>query len=126
MSLRSYLWASAATLSDVVLGIPLVAGPLHREIPVQVLHLALFLDEVLADAVQGHDKRMPVLAIHLLLEGKLIPLQVTILTLVAILDGNRGQLDHLFELLLGDVDALLPVLHILIGELDLAPRVLRL
>merc|ERR1711972_1065579 len=112
--------------SDVVLGIPLVAGALHREVPVKVLHLPLLLDEVLTDTVQRHDQCVPVLSVDLLLEGQLIPLQVTVLTLVAVLDRDGRQLQHLLELLLGDVDTLLPVLHLLVSELDLAPGVLRL
>merc|ERR1719396_173729 len=112
--------------SNVVLGIPLVAGALHREVPVEVLHLPLLLDKVLADTVQRHDQRMPVLSVNLLLEGQLIPLQVTVLTLMAVLDRYGRKLQHLLELLLSDVDALLPVLHLLVSELDLAPGVLRL
>merc|ERR1740121_3545606 len=112
--------------SDIVLRVALVTGALHGKVPVEVLHLTLLLDEVLADAMQGHDQCMPVLAIDLFLEGELIPLEIAILTLVAILNGDGRELDDLFELLLGDVDALLPVLHILIGELDLAPRILGL
>merc|ERR1719264_328914 len=126
--MKSWARAGCGTLrpSDVVLGVPLVAGPLHREVPVQVLHLALLLDEVLADPVEGHDEGVPVLAVHLLLEGDLVPLEVAVLALVAVLDCDRRQLQHLLELLLGDVDALLPVVDVLVREVDLAPRVLGL
>merc|ERR1719254_440971 len=67
---------------------------------------------------------MPVLAVDLLLEGQLIPLQVAILALMAVLDGDWWKLQHLLELLLRDVHTLLPVLHVLVCELDFAPRVL--
>merc|ERR1740120_375876 len=84
--------------SDIVLRVALVAGALHGKVPVEVLHLPLLLDEVLADAVQGHDERMPVLAVDLLLKGELVPLQVTILALMAVLDGDGRQLDDLLQL----------------------------
>eukprot|EP00415_Alexandrium_ostenfeldii_P004336 UN4336 len=111
---------------DVVLGVALVAGPLHGKVPVEVLHLTLLLDEVLTDAVERHDERVPILAVDLLLKRDLIPLQVTVLAFVAVVNGDGGKLQHLLQLLLRNVNALLPVLNILVVEVDLAPRVLGL
>merc|ERR1719330_530002 len=114
----------ARSSSDVVLRVALVTGLLHREVPVQVLHLPLLLYEILANPVERHDESVPILPINLLLERDLVPLQVAVLALVAVLDGDRWQLQHFLQLLLGDVDPLLPILHVLFGEVDLAPGVL--
>eukprot|EP00421_Protoceratium_reticulatum_P009051 CAMPEP_0168374090 /NCGR_PEP_ID=MMETSP0228-20121227/9124_1 /TAXON_ID=133427 /ORGANISM="Protoceratium reticulatum, Strain CCCM 535 (=CCMP 1889)" /LENGTH=131 /DNA_ID=CAMNT_0008387031 /DNA_START=138 /DNA_END=530 /DNA_ORIENTATION=+ len=110
--------------SDVVLGVPLAACPLHGQVPVEVLHLTLLLDELLTDPVQRHNQRMPVLSVDFLLEGDLVPLEIPVLALMAVVDGDRRELEHLLELFFGNVDALLPVLHVLVGEVDLAPGVL--
>merc|ERR1719231_1197990 len=77
--------------SDVVLRVPLVTGPLHREVPIEVLHLALLLDKVLANAVERHDQRVPILAVDLLLKGELVPLEVPVLALMAVLNGDGGS-----------------------------------
>merc|ERR1719510_1230542 len=118
-------WAGARR-SDVVLRVPLVTGPLHGEVPVEVFHLALFLDEVLADAVQRYNERMPVLAIDLLLKRDFVPLQIAVLPFMTVLNGDGWQLQDLLQLLFGNVHSFLPIVHILVGEIDLAPGVLGL
>merc|ERR1719221_42501 len=111
------------TDSDVVFWIAFVAGPLHCEIPIQMLHFSLFLDEILSDTMECHDQCMPILPIDFLLKCDLIPLEIPILTLMAIVNGNWWQLQHFLKFLFSDVDTFFPILDVLVSEIDLAPWV---